>query len=77
VLDVCIEGPNKGILIIYDRWDSDNQKFAIIHVENMQVMFMNKRTGLYLTILHDSDKNGAIIGELPLQNIRSQKFRLQ
>lgn len=76
VLDLCQEGANKGKLIIYDTWNSPHQQFGIIHT-NLEVILVNKATGLYLTVADNSDQNGAVIIEMPPNNSPSQRFRIQ
>jgi hypothetical protein len=63
VLDLCKEGDNKGKLIIYDSWNSPNQQFGIAHVSPLEVILINKQSGLCLTVANNSDKNGAVIVE--------------
>jgi hypothetical protein len=76
VLDCSQDQENKGQLIIYESWGGYNQHFAIIH-KNLYVSFLNRATGLYLTVANDSDKNGAVIVEQPFSNKKSQLFRMQ
>lgn len=77
VLDLCQEGENKGKLIIYDSWGAQNQQFAIVHVSPLEVLLVNRQTGLCLTLANNSDKNGAVIVEEPPNNRNSQRFRVQ
>jgi len=76
VLDISQDATNKGQLIIYDSWGGPNQQFSILH-KNLYVCFVNKGSGLYLTVANDSDKNGAVLVEQPFANKKSQLFRLQ
>lgn len=41
------------------------------------MLIQNKKSGKYLAVANQSDKNGAIIHEEPLHHQRHQKFRLQ
>jgi hypothetical protein len=77
VLDLCQDGDNKGKLIIYDSWGAQNQQFGIVHVSALEVLLVNRMTGLCLTVANNSDKNGAVIVEEPPNNRPSQRFRLQ
>lgn len=76
MLDICQDQANKGQLIIYDSWGGQNQHFAIQH-KNLYVCFVNKASGMHLTVANDSDKNGAILVEQPFANKKSQLFRMQ
>ena len=40
-------------------------------------MFMNRKSGDYLTVANNSDQNGATVVEYPLSHRRNQRFRLQ
>lgn len=60
VLDCSQDQANKGQLIIYDSWGGHNQHFSIVN-KNLYVSFVNRASGMYLTVANDSDKNGAVI----------------
>lgn len=76
VLDICQDAGSKGKLILYDSWGGPNQQFALI-ASDLDVLIRSKASGLYLTVANYSDKNGAPLQEEALNNLPSQKFRLQ
>lgn len=75
VLDVCQDKDGLGMLIIYYDYLQLNQRFDI-YTDSSSVYFVSKKTGKYLTVGAESDKNGAPIFEEPESNLASQKFKL-
>lgn len=76
VLDVSQEGDSKDQLMIYDKHRGSTQQFALL-TNHLEVTFLNRHSGLYLTVANNSDKNGAVVREEPQSHQRSQRFRLQ
>jgi hypothetical protein len=75
VLDVCQDKDAFGSLIIYEDYGQDNQRFDILEAENY-VYLRNRRSGKYLTVGSNSEKNFAPIFEEPVTGVPGQKFRL-
>jgi hypothetical protein len=60
VLDVCQDNDAKGMLIIYNDYKQDNQRFDI-YMSNTTIYIVSKKTNKFLTVASNSDKNGAPI----------------
>jgi hypothetical protein len=77
VLDVCQDKDAYGTLIIYNDYNQLNQRFDILKAGDNVYYILNKKSGKYLTIGSNSEKNSAPIYEEPISGVRGQKFRLE
>lgn len=59
-LDVCQDKGAFGMLIIYDDYKEPNQRFHIIQ-DGDSVNIVSVKSGKYVTVGANSDKNGAPI----------------
>ncbi len=60
VLDICQDKDAFGTLIIYEDYNQPNQRFDILSA-GQYVYIVSKKTGKYLTVGSNSDKNGSPI----------------
>jgi hypothetical protein len=63
VLDVCQDKDAYGTLIIYNDYNQLNQRFDILKAGDSIYYLVNKKSGKYLTIGSNSEKNSAPIYE--------------
>lgn len=76
VLDVCQDKDAFGTLIIYEDYQQQNQRFDILQASQDAYYIRNRKSGKYLTVGSNSEKNYAPIFEEPISGIKGQKFRL-
>jgi hypothetical protein len=77
VLDICQDKDAFGTLIIYNDYEQPNQRFDILTTTDDMCYILNRKSGKYLTIAANSEKNSAPIFEEPVSGIKGQKFRLE
>ncbi len=62
VLDVCQDKDALGTLIIYEDYAQENQRFDILQADGY-VYLVNKKSGKYLTVGSNSERNYAPVFE--------------